>query len=57
MEHRMRLLKLKPNPKMLSRRTQKRRDVLNGLNGADYSTWTTNLASRFLAAWEQTKMH
>lgn len=55
--HRMRLLKLEPNPEMLSRREQKRRDILNGLNGADYRTWTVNLASSSLAAEEQTKMH
>lgn len=46
----MRLLKLKPTPEMFSRRGQKRGDILNVVNGADYSTWTMNLASSFLAA-------
>lgn len=48
--HRMRFLKLNPKLEMFGRREQKRGDILNGLNGADCSTWTVSLASSFLAA-------
>lgn len=30
---------------------------MNGLNVADYNTWTVNLAVNFLAAERQTKIH